>query len=66
MQTNMDFICPLCGKRDLFPSIVKLEANYGSVYDGERVTVNVCGLCIDSMVERMKQLNIPYEENTLK
>lgn len=44
---NTDFICEICGKSDMVASKVILDANYGSANDGERVTLDVCGNCID-------------------
>lgn len=41
------FYCDICDQSDLVPSVVTLEANYGSKYDGERVTLMVCGDCMD-------------------
>ena len=58
MKTNKGFICPLCGKRNLFPSIVRLEASYGSTYDGERNTVNVCGPCMDRLMGYIQSKSI--------
>lgn len=44
---NRDFHCNLCGARDLVPSKITLEANYGSGHDGEQITLYVCGNCMD-------------------
>lgn len=44
---NYDFICPLCREHDLVPSEITLQANYGSIYDGERVIIQLCGECFD-------------------
>lgn len=46
---NTDFICGICGQPDIVASKVILEANYGSANDGERVTLDVCGNCIDKL-----------------
>lgn len=62
MEQNGDFInddgfrCPLCGEMDLIASIVRLEANYGSrEHDMERLTVHVCGACIDKLFTFMER-----------
>jgi len=41
------FVCDLCDQTDLVPSLVELAANYGSVHDGERVKLRICGNCMD-------------------
>lgn len=60
MEANTDFICPLCGKSDLTWSAVTLQANYGSDHDGERVTVKVCGGCVDLLIGFVRGHNIPH------
>lgn len=54
-KQNEDFICAICGKRDLVPSIVALMANYGSVHDGEHKRLEVCGDCFDWLFEGLVQ-----------
>ena len=49
------FYCDICDQSDLVPSAVTLEANYGSKYDGERVTLWVCGDCIDWLIESIAE-----------
>lgn len=49
------FYCDICDQSDLVPSAVTLEANYGSKYDGERVTLLVCGDCIDWFIESIAE-----------
>ena len=46
---NHDFICEICGQSDLIASTIILKAKYGSVNDGERLELNVCGDCIDKI-----------------
>ena len=46
---NTDFICEICGRPDIIASKMILQANYGSANDGERVTLDVCGNCIDKL-----------------
>lgn len=42
------FECDICGEYDIYgPSKITLEANYGSKHDGDLVTLNVCGDCMD-------------------
>lgn len=48
---NTDFICKFCGQSDMIASKVILEANYGSANDGECITLDVCGNCIDKLFE---------------
>lgn len=47
------FYCDICGQHDLVPSTITLAANYGSTRDGERVTLMVCGDCMDWLFERI-------------
>ncbi len=51
MKANHDFICEVCGEKDLVPSIVALRANYGSIHDGENILLCVCGKCIDKIFD---------------
>ena len=45
----MDFTCEMCGQEEWFLSTIQLEAGYGSIHDGEHVTLHVCGNCIDCL-----------------
>lgn len=54
---NTGFICEMCGQPDMVASKVILEANYGSVNDGERVTLAVCGNCIDKLFTTIQKKN---------
>lgn len=58
-QPNTDFICKckLCGKVDLVLSELILKANYGSSYDGEVLTLDICGDCADRLFEQMSNEN---------
>lgn len=49
----MSFTCEICGKQDLASSHIRLEANYGSIHDGERLELYVCGDCMDKMFEAL-------------
>ncbi len=42
-----DFVCPMCGERDICPSEVIFRFRYGSNNDGETVSRLMCGKCID-------------------
>lgn len=42
-----NFCCDICDQPDLVPSRVELVAAYGSVHDGERVKLKICGDCMD-------------------
>lgn len=51
-RQNNGFInktCEICGQDCLVASKVTFEANYGSVNDGERISLDVCGCCIDKL-----------------
>ena len=45
-----DFQCEVCGQVDLVPSKIILECNYGSQYDGDKLTLEVCGRCMDKIM----------------
>lgn len=49
---NDGFICPFCHEHDYAPSEIILQANYGSIYDGERVVIQLCGECFDKFWEQ--------------
>lgn len=56
MNDNLDFVCDICGKfcgdSDDVPSIVTMEAAYGSKqFDGSKVTLKLCGICIDWLMD---------------
>ncbi len=53
MKQKTDFICEICGKQDLASSHIRLEANYGSIHDGERLELYVCGDCMDKIFEAL-------------
>lgn len=57
---NNSFICPRCGREDDIPSVIVLQANYGSSYDTERATVKLCGECFDGVYEYV-QNQIPAD-----
>lgn len=44
-------VCEVCGQEDLCLSTIQLRANYGSIHDGERITLHVCGDCIDRLFD---------------
>ncbi len=47
---QLDFLCPVCGKQDFVPSVITFQANYGSIHDGEQVSVYICGDCLDRLL----------------
>ena len=55
VKSNGDFIhsCECCGKDDLVASEITLKFNYGSKYDGESITLNICGDCADRVFEQL-------------
>ena len=54
LKQDYGFICELCGRLDLVPSIIKLDANYGSEFDGERISLCLCGKCMDRIFKMIK------------
>lgn len=46
---DMECVCEVCGQEDLCLSTIQLRANYGSIHDSERITLHVCGDCIDRL-----------------
>jgi membrane protease subunit (stomatin/prohibitin family) len=54
-RPNADFICPVCNQKSpCYASFVTLQAGYGSVHDGEKAKVRVCGECIDRLFEKLE------------
>lgn len=53
--SNGDFVCEVCGQSDLVPSTVTIQANYGSQHDGETVTVQLCGDCVDKLLDGLER-----------
>lgn len=50
LERKLDFIhnsCELCGKAELSLSELHLICGYGSLNDGEDITLNICGDCAD-------------------
>lgn len=58
---NNDFICPLCHEHDYIPSTITMQANYGSIYDGERMKIQLCGECFD-MLWNLASVGLKSEE----
>ena len=52
---NTDFVCEICGKRDIVLSSLRLQCNYGSANDGEKLRLNICGTCADMVYERIQK-----------
>ena len=53
IASGRGFDCDICDQPDLVPSTITLEANYGSKHDGTRVTLNVCGDCMDWIIDNI-------------
>jgi len=55
-QQNGNFICKcaLCGGAYNFLSEVTMHPNYGSAYDGEQVTIPLCGDCFDEQYRHVR------------
>lgn len=60
-----DFICPVCGHEDYVPSTITLQANYGSIHDGDIVTINLCGDCFDKLVSAINLIAVTMSESGL-
>lgn len=61
MNFDFGFTCAICGRHEEIPSVVTLQANYGSrQYDGERYTLNLCGGCIDCWINVVR-MHVPPE-----
>ncbi len=58
-QSNTDFICKcgLCGNKGLALSELILKVGYGSNYDGETLTVDICGNCADKVYVALSNEN---------
>ncbi len=57
---NHSFInknCDICGKSELVLSSLKLSCRYGSKYDGEELTLNICVNCADKLYEIINKLS---------
>lgn len=59
------FICPVCGEHDYTPSTITLQANYGSIHDGERVTIKLCGGCFDKLLSAVNVFSVAMSGNSL-
>ncbi len=54
-------ICQSCAKEDLCLSEITLRANYGSVHDGECLTILLCGECFDKLYKAIIENNLKGE-----
>lgn len=52
-KSNDGFICPICGKERYCISTATFRCGYGSIYDGEVISVKLCGDCVDSLIHRI-------------
>ena len=50
-----DYICEVCSRKMLVPSQIKLYAGYGSIYDGESVSLNLCPACFEAVISCLGQ-----------
>lgn len=48
---NGAFHCEICGGDDYVPSKIDLFASYSSVHDGEQLTLDICGACVDAVFD---------------
>lgn len=60
MNDDLGFVCDLCGRfrgdGDDVPSTVAMTANYGSTeHDGDKVTLRLCGSCIDLWMDSIPE-----------
>lgn len=61
MERNRSFIndiCSICGGVDIdnkVLSTITISCGYGSEYDGENNTVNICGKCADRLLKIIKK-----------
>ena len=62
-RPNADFICPVCKQKSpCYASFVTLQAGYGSVHDGEKAKVRVCGACMDNLYRTLTQCGTGKEQ----
>ena len=76
---NGEFHCEICGGDDYVPSKIAVSASFGSVHDGEQLTLDVCGQCADAVFDlimsraeglqsrehnQMKVIQFPHGKNT--
>ena len=48
-----EYICAMCEKTTFCPSILTFNCSYGSVHDGEKIQVSLCGDCADELINSM-------------
>ena len=46
--------CDICGNNELALSEINLRCGYGSIYDGETLTLSVCGDCMDRIYNTIR------------
>ena len=55
LNYDSGFTRAICGRHEDVPSLVTLQANYGSQqHDGERYTLHLCGGCIDCWIDAVR------------
>lgn len=55
-ERKPSFICAICGGQYNFLSRITMQAGYGSSYDGEQVTIPLCGDCFDEQYVRVRAM----------
>ncbi len=61
-EQNDDLIikpCDICGGTDAVDTVlssINLVLGFGSIYDGERVSLDICGECADKIYELFKEV----------
>ena len=54
VETWNGFHCDLCGKHEVYgPCSLTLTFGYGSEYDGERLTLDLCAECADRIMKEL-------------
>lgn len=48
--------CEICGNKGLVYSTVNIAFNYGSVNDGEKLCLDVCGNCVDEIYSAIQRI----------
>ena len=66
-ERKADFIhnkCGMCGKHELALSVLHLCCGYGSLNDGEVITLSICGDCADRIyayIQKQREIEIVGE-----
>lgn len=49
-EDYIGFVCPMCGEQYYMPSMIVLCPDFGSAHDGERISIQICGACMDKLI----------------